>query len=180
MPVVVAAIYLLLALRVRISLEGTLCGAAGNLVLTAGAAGVYIRFDGEIRRAKEGILLKLIPRYAARARKKKEKEAHGKSLRIIRTYLWFAKTGRMEQLAVYMRVGLDDAGQTAMAAGALRALASAALLHAKREAAVDLRITPDFDCASFAAYTRCIFSCQPGDIMLAAIRFALKKKRKQK
>ena len=64
MLVLIAAIYLLLALRVRILLEGALCSAAGSVVLMAGAAGIYIRFDGILRKTNEGVFLKLVPRYA--------------------------------------------------------------------------------------------------------------------
>jgi len=175
MPAVIAAIYLLLALRVRISLEGSLCGAAGSLALSAGAAGVYIRFDGVISRKEEGVFLVLTPRYAA-ARRRQEKEKHIKSLRVVRTYLWFARTGRMEYLAAHVRLGLGDAGETAVATGFVRALAFAALRHLGRGAQVNLHVAPDFDGTSFTAHVRCVFSCQPGDMMLAAVRFFLKKK----
>ena len=177
MPAIIAAIYLLLALRVRISLEGALCGTSGNISFMAGAAGIYVRFDGILRKTNEGVFLKLVPRYAGSTKKKKE--GHGKPLRIIRKFLWLARTGRMEQLTIRLRVGLDDAGQTAVAAGALRALTSAACLQVGCGAAMDLQVIPDFDCASFAAYGRCIFSCQAGDIMLAAIRTVLKKRKKK-
>lgn len=177
MPAIIAAIYLLLALRVRMTLEGALCGAAGNISFVAGAAGIYIRFDGIIRKTNEGIFLKLVPRYAGSTKKKKE--GNGKPLRIIRRYLRLARTGRIEQLTIRLRVGLDDAGQTAVVAGALRALTSIVYLRAGCEAAMDLRVIHEFDCASFAAYGRCIFSCQAGDIMLAAIRSALKKRKKK-
>jgi len=179
MLAMVAAIYLLLALRVRVSLEGSFCDASGNTALSAGTAGFYIRFDGKTRWTQEDGIVKLVPRYAGNPEKKKEKKASGKSLRIVKTYLWFAKAGRMERVAVHMRIGAGDAGKTAIAAGALHAMASAALLRLGRETAVDLRIIPDFDAASLAVYVRCIFSCQPGDIMLAAIRFAMKKRKKK-
>ena len=86
----------------------------------------------------------------------------------------------MEELAVHMRIGAGDAGKTAMAAGVLRALISAAFLRIGCGKILDLRIAPDFDGISFAAYVRCIFSCQPGDMMLAAIRYALKEKRSKR
>jgi len=176
MPAVIGAIYLLLALRVRVSLEGSLCGTGGNLVLSAGAAGMYIRFDGVVK--KEGVFFTIAPRYAVRPKKAKKKEAHRKSVRVLRTYLWFARTGRMERLTVNARIGLGDACETAMIAGALRALASAAVLRVER--GVDLHVVPDFDCASCAMQICCVFSCQPGDIMLAAIRFFMRKKWKSR
>ena len=176
MPAFIAGIYLLLALRVRISLEGSLCGGMGSLVLSAGAAGVYIRFDGIIRQEDSRIFLALVPRYAARSKKKRTKKAHGKSIRIIRRYLWFAKTGRMERLSLQARIGLGDAAGTAVAAGALRALASAVFERAGHGAQTDVYVSPDFERAVFAVRVRCLFSCQPGDMMLAAVRYAMRKK----
>jgi len=177
MPAVIAAIYLLLALRVRVSLEGAFCGEAGSLALSVGAAGAYIRFDGEIRKREEGVFFTLVPRYSARAKKKQTKEANGKSLRVARMYLWLGKTGRMELLSAQIRVGLGDAGGTAVAAGLVHALAAAAMMRAGRSAQINLCVAPDFGCTSLAVHVRCIFSCQAGDMMLAAIRL---KKRKKK
>jgi len=177
MPAVAAAIYLLLALRVRISLEGALCGTSGSLALSAGAAGVYIRFDSTIRKREDGLFFTPIPRYAVHTKKEGMKKERGKSLRIVKTYLWFAKTGRMERLSIRMRVGVGDAAGTAVAAGALRALFFSVLEHMDRGIQMDLQVAPDFEQPAFAAYGHCTFSCQPGDMMLAALRFALKERR---
>ena len=106
------------------------------------------------------------------------KRTRSKPMNIVRTYLWFARAGKMEWLTADVRIGLGAAGETAAAAGILQALASALLLHAGHGAAVQLRVQPDFNHASFAAHAHCIFSCQSGDIILEAIRFALKKKKK--
>jgi len=168
--ILIALAYLLLALRVRIGLNLSVSGTSGSLMLIAGAAGFCLRFDGEIHRESGRLLLTLRPRYGKLSREKRPKEESGRALRIARWYLWFARTGRMERLALDARVGLGDAAQTALAAGCLRALAAAAFSRLESEAAYELRVTPDFGCACFCAQARCIFSCQPGDIMLAAIR----------
>ena len=125
MPAVAAMIYLLLALRVRISLEGTICGAGGSLSLIAGAAGMYIRFDGEITRKKDAYTLLLVPRYRKGRMQKKMKRTRSKPMNIVRTYLWFARAGKIEWLTADVRIGLGAAGETAAAAGILQALAYA-------------------------------------------------------
>ena len=177
--ILVALFYLLLALRVRISLEGALRGTAGSFALGAGAVGINLRFDGIIRKEKGHVFPVMASRYGAHAKKKRKKATHKKTLRMARLYFWFAKTGRMERLSVHIRIGVGDAALTAVAAGALRALAAAAFERVKRGAQVDLCVAPEFGDASFAAHVRCIFSCQLGDIMLAAIRVALKKRKKK-
>ncbi len=180
MLALVALTYLLLAMRVRIRTEAALWGTEGTLLLSAETVGVMIQFDGVILQKEKGILPTVRPRYGRLSMEKKTKAERGKSLRMIRRYLWFARTGKMEQLSLDARVGLGDAAQTAVAAGCLRALASAAFLKLGSEADEELlRITPDFDHAGFCAQLRCIFSCQAGDIMLAAAKAALQKNRRE-
>ena len=178
MPAVIAAIYLLLALRIRILLEVSFCGAEGNIALRAGVSGLYIRFDGIIKR--KGVAFSVVPRYSVQAKKKHSGKAHRKSLRIVRLYLWFARSGRMERMGVRARVGLNDAGKTAMAAGCMRALAHAAFSRVDCEALAEISVMPDFERGGFAGYAYCLFSCQMGDIIAAAIRYALKVKKKHK
>jgi len=168
--ILIALAYLLLALRVRISLCLSLSGTSGSLMLSAGAAGFRLRFDGEIRRVRDGLLLSLRPRYGKLSKDKQPQKESGRTLRIVRWYLWFARTGRMELLSLHVRIGLGDAAQTALAAGCIRALAAAGFLRLESEADHELRVEPDFASPCFCMQARCIFSCQAGDIMLAAIR----------
>ena len=174
MLALVAFVYLLLALRVHIRTEVALCGAAGTLLLSAEAAGVAIRFDGKIHRKGNGIFLTIRPRYGRLSKEKQPKEERGKSLRLTRRYLWFARMGRIELLSLDARIGLGDAAQTAVAAGSMQALAAAAFSRLDSEADSVVCVMPDFERTGFCAQARCIFSCQAGDMMLAAIKAALK------
>ena len=175
----VVVTYLLLAIRVRIRTEASIWGTTGALLLSAQAVGITFRFDGVILRKKKGIFLTVKPRFGRLSRKRKPGEERGKSIRMIRRYLWFARTGKMERLSLDARVGLGDAAQTAVAAGCLRALASAAFMKIGSGASEEMCITPDFDHAGVCVQLRCIFSCQAGDIMLAAARAALQKNRRE-
>lgn len=179
MLALVALVYLLLALRVRIRTEAALCGMAGALMLSAEAAGIAVRFDGEIQQKGKGIFLTIRPRYGRLSKEKKPEEERGKSLRLTRRYLWFARMGRIEQLLLDARIGLGDAAQTAIAAGSLRAIAATAFSRIDSKADFALHVMPDFERAGFCAQVRCIFSCQTGDIMLAALRTALQKNSKK-
>ena len=87
--------------------------------------------------------------------------------------------GRMELLSLDARIGLGDAAQTAVAAGSLRAIAAAVFSRLDCEADCELRVMPDFERAGFCAQACCIFSCQAGDIMLAVLRAALQKNRRE-
>ena len=175
MLALVAFVYLLLAMRVRIRTEVALCGTAGTLLLSAEAAGVAVRFDGEIHRKGNGIFLTIRPRYGRLSKEKKPGEERGMSLRLIRRYLWFARMGRMELLSLDARIGLGDAAQTAVAAGSMQAIAAAAFSRLHSEADSVVCVMPDFERVGFCAQARCIFSCQAGDMMLAAVKAALKK-----
>ena len=139
----------------------------------ADAAGMKLRYDGAILWKEDAPFLRIAPRYGRT--KRKTRADSRKSLRRIRRILWLARTGRMECAMLHARIGLNDASQTALAAGALRALACAALLSCAGGARRELRVTADYDAVCFAAYGRCIFSCQAGDIMLAVLKAAVKK-----
>jgi len=173
LPALIALIYLILCVRVRICTVLSLSGSCGCLMVSASAIGMALRFDAEIRRGNTEIFPAFRPRYGKAAREKKQ--GHEKALRRFRRYLWFARTGRMEHLGFEARIGLGDAGKTALACGCLRAVASSFILRFGRGAVCDLRIAPDFSHTCFSAYASCTFSCQMGNILLAA----LKKNRKE-
>ena len=175
MPLLAAVIYLLLAMRMRIGLNVSLSGTRGSVILSAGAAGIWLRYDAEIHLDKNQPLIRA--RY--RALRKKEKRKTGKSLYMIRRYLWLAKTGRMDRISFCARIGLEDAKETALAAGCLQAVASALLSAVNREGRQACFVFPDFDSSGYCAQLCCIFSCQAGDIMLAAIKAAVRKSRRE-
>lgn len=175
-----AALYLLLALRVRVTADASLCGAGSSLSLCASVAGIELRFDGELRREDDGFFLHLIPRYGALPHASGSASLRVRRLRAARPYLLAAAhAGRLEQLTFHARLGFEDAAQTAVAAGAIRALIRALCAGLFGNAPCDLRITPDFGGVGFAAHARCIFSCQAGDIMFTVIKTAVRKTRRE-
>ena len=172
----IAALYLLLALRVRIQVDASLCGEGSALSLSAWATGVELRFDGELRREEGSLFLHIAPRYGGPLRMKTSTKLRVRQLRRARPYLLAAvRAGRLEQVTVHARLGLEDAAQTAVTAGSVCALLLAALARLDAGAPCDVRIAPDFGGVGLTAHACCIFSCQAGDIMFAVIRFAVRK-----
>lgn len=176
----IAAVYLLLALRVRLQADASICGAGSSLSLAAGAAGVELRFDGVLRRGEDGFFLHITPRYGAPLHFSKPAKLHIRRLRIARPYMLAAvHAGRLEQITLRARLGFEDAAWTAVAAGSLRALVLALRACLGSDAPCELRITPDFGGVGLVAHARCIFSCQAGDIMFAVIKTAVRKTRRE-
>ena len=161
----VALIYLLLAMEVTLRARLCLDGARGSVQLEAGALGVFFHMDAEL--SLEPGHTRLIRRYAAqRARKRRRRTV---PLRAARPYLLAAlRAGRVERARLAMRLGMEDAAQTAMAAGTMRALvlALSASLGLRAEALVE----PEFRARCFLMAAQGIFSARPGDIMFAMIR----------
>ena len=176
----IAAVYLLLALRVRLQADASICGAGSSLSLAAGAAGVELRFDGVLRRGEDGFFLHITPRYGSPLHFSKPAKLHIRRLRIARPYMLAAvHAGRLEQITLRARLGFEDAAWTAVAAGSIRALVLALRACLISDAPCVLRITPDFGGVGLVAHARCIFSCQAGDIMFAVIKTAVRKTRRE-
>ncbi|MGN0997312.1 MAG: hypothetical protein ACI4PG_10430 [Candidatus Ventricola sp.] len=166
----VALIYLLLAMEVTVRARLCLDGARGSVQLEAGAMGVFFHMDGELSLGPGRP--RMTRRYAAQRARKCQGRAI--SLRTARPYLLAAiRAGRVERARLFIRLGLEDAAQTAMAAGALRALALAlfAGLGLRSEALVE----PEFRAPCFLMAAQGIFSARPGDIMFAMIRVLVRR-----
>lgn len=179
MLALIAAVYLLLALRVRIMAEVSLCRGQGCLQIHAGAAGVVLCYEAKIACTSGGIPVRIEPRYPFHQRKKNKSKKKGQSFPAIRWFLWLARAGSMELLRVNVRLGTGDAAQTAMLSGCIRAVCAALFARMGGEAEKELCVFPDFAYTGFAAHACCIFSCQGGDIILAAVKDAVNKRRKR-
>lgn len=83
-------------------------------------------------------------------------------------------TVRVHELEMMLRIGLDEAWSTAIAAGSTHATLNSALGAAQLSAVSRVQIIPDFAATCFCAHLRCIFSVTLGDIMLSVIKTALK------
>ena len=99
-----------------------------------------------------------------------------RALRFARAAL---RASRFARFQVGARIGLLEAQQTAVAAGALRALLTSVLAAAPRARACEVAVVPDFAGAGLLLSARCIFAFTPGDIMVAAIGAAVRKRRKE-
>lgn len=171
----IAAVYLLLALRVRICAQAAFSHVDGSVSLSMGAAGAELRFDGELRMAQDGIRVCLVPRYGVLPRVGRGGGTRRDRLRRAKGWLrTFLRAVRIERAVLDLRVGMADAAQTAAAVGTLRAAGAAWAAYAG-EYVPCIRIVPDFGNSGVAARACCIFSFQLGDIMLAAFRGAAKK-----
>lgn len=176
----IAAVYLLLALRVRVQADASICGPGSSLSLAALAAGVELRFDGVLRRGEAGFFLHVMPRYGAPLHASLPARLRIRQLRSARPYLLAAMRAlRLEQVTLHARLGFEDAAETAVAAGCLRALLQALRAGIGSDAPCELRVTPDFGGVGLVAHARCIFSCQAGDIMFAVIKTAVRKTRRE-
>ena len=168
----VALFYLLLATRFTVRGRLCLCGAQGSVQLEAGALGVYFHMDEELSLTPGGRILR--PRYGPSHLKPPRR--HSMTLRSARPY-WRSvlRAGRMDRARLSVRLGLDDAAKTAVAAGAVRALVLSLL--AGLDVPMELRVEPDFRSACFLVAVQGIFSARPGDIMFAMIRVLARRRR---
>lgn len=176
---VIAAVYLLLALRIHIGAEAAVRGTEASLSLNVGALGLRLHVDGELRREAKGLALR-IGQGNAPLRLSRPTKAQTQHMRRLWPYALAAiRAGRFEGLALQVRLGLGDAAQTALAAGALRALLSALLAALGGGLPCMLRIVPDFKGTGLEAHGQGVFLFQAGDVMAAVMRAALKRARKE-
>lgn len=167
----VLALYLLLC--VRVTAEVCAGAAKGRFAFSVdiGALAFHIHVDGygEGRRLAARLPL-------PKLKKKPDVKGFRRGWPIVRAVL---RRADWELIALHARMGLDDAGATAMLAGGVRALADGLLAGLGRSACSDIRIMADFAARDVTATARCIVSMRVGDIMLAAAKAAGKKQRKE-
>lgn len=177
----IAALYLLLALRIHLEAEGFVQGRTGGLTMHVGAAGVVLHMEGKLQRDQEGLLLSMTSRSSRAIRLSGPNGQQKKRMRKAWPYVRAAlRAGRVEGLGIQIRLGLEDAAETALAAGALAAALSALLAGLGIRTPWALRVMPDFKDAGFAARGYGAFSFQAGDIAAAVMRTALKRAGKKK
>ncbi|MBQ7886099.1 MAG: DUF2953 domain-containing protein [Clostridia bacterium] len=172
----IALAYWLLCVRLCVQLEAFLANGQGGASFSVGALGVFVRRDYVLTQGKHALAFRAQPRYG---KEKQGDQRRSLSLaRLVKSILMDAlRGGRFERLTVHLRLGFGDACDTAVASGAAHALICAVLAAAGGLQVCDLRVTPDFDRACLCARMSGIFSCQPGDIMLAALKQARRKRK---
>ena len=177
----IAALYLLLALRIHLEAEGFVHGGTGELALRVGAAGMALHLEGQLRRDREGLLLSMTSRRSRSIRLRRPTGQQEQRMRMAWPYVRAAlRAGRLEGLGLQIRLGLEDAAETAIAAGALAAILSALLAGLGGGMPWALRVTPDFRNAGFSAQGRFACSFQAGDIVAAVTRTAIKRAGREK
>lgn len=176
MLALVALAYWLLCLRLQVCIEASLYDWHGNVSLRVGAYGISLRYDTEIWLAEKPSLVHAKPRYPSVQRKRTKWQKHIR--RFLRSHLRSIITERrFERIVIHARVGMGDAAETAIACGALQTVLYT-LFMPTDGGCCDLRIIPDYSCACLCAMAQGIFSCQPGDIILAALQDARRKQKK--
>lgn len=166
MLALVGLAYLLLSVPVTLKLivcvNGRKCWSqASALALGAGA-----RVDARVLWRGH---LHILPRYGQAW----EENRSGESAAPPAVLRRLARMGRWDIGAL---VGLDDAAQTAMAVGALRAGLCALMAGLRMEG--DVRVGADFRTQRFLMTARCIIHAPLGDIIFSAARAAMKERRR--
>jgi len=168
----IAWVYILLCVRIRVQIEAAWVNGQGNAAFCVGALGVYLRRDFML--TMQAFSIQAQPRYG----KKGKKNTPDRSRKI---RIWLAeamRSNRFEQISLYLRLGLGDACETAVATGAVRALGSTIFAAACNGKLFDWHVTPDFTKPCLCAYLRGLASWQLGDVVLAALKQMRKKRRK--
>lgn len=174
MPVVIALAYSLLCLRLRVQLEAAWWDQKGSAALRVGLLGMHLRRDYALALCAQAPFVCVRLRNGKPLRKKKTKERD----RSIRSHLLsILRVKRFESFALHVRLGLGDACETAVAAGAVQALSCAMLVRVCEMDRCDLRVSPDFSRCCLQAHMTGIFSCRLGDIILAALTAARRKRK---
>lgn len=178
--ILIALFYLLLCVPVTVRLCIGLSDAQSTVEASAFAMGIGMRFDGIIEQKSGALTLRLKPRYGAGLRKPHMKAPSLDALRRAKPFILAAmREVEFTHLDLHMRLGMEEAWSTAVAAGAIRAAASAVLSCLKNVPPCDLHVEADFRAPCFLMSAHCIFSAMPGDIMFAVIKTAVKKTQKE-
>ena len=165
----VLALYLLLCVRVT---ADVCAGASDGGITFAADVGVlmfHVQVSGRVEERRLAARFPL-PKFKT----KPDAKALHKGRAAVRAVL---QSADWELIALHVRTGLEDAGATAMLAGGVRALADGLLAGLGRSSCGDIRVMADFAARDAAATARCIVSMRAGDIILAAAKAAVNKKR---
>ena len=164
----IALAYWMLCVRIRVQIEVFLINWQAGATFSASILGVHIRRDYVLIRGERPFSL----RFKLCGRKQKAKKESSMSRFISRLakhiLLDSLRNGRFERIK--LRLALGDACETAIASGAAHALLSALFACMGGLRGCDLCVAPDFKADRLCMHAVGLFSCQPGDIMLAALK----------
>ena len=169
----IALAYLLLCLRIRVRMDVSFANGRGLASFAVGTMGAYLRRDFALVQGRSILSIRAEPLHGKPMPKRSARRG-----RLIRRYLLDAlRSRRFERMAVHLRIGLGDACETAVAAGAVQALSCAMLVRVCEMDRCDLRVSPDFSRCCLQVHMTGILSCRLGDIILAALTAARRKRK---
>ena len=180
MFLLIGLLYLLLCCPIVIRIMVGINGSEGGVRADISYLGVCMCYHQELS-WKDALAYVKSLLFERRQNWKKRGEDPGRRIKTGRSQQMLFRlhaAGRFEQLDLKARVGLADAAQTAVAVGACRAVFSS-ILSALTGGKRCVCVAADFERPCFCLDMRCIFSVSPGDMMLAAARAALIKKRRE-
>jgi len=174
----IALMYILLCVRLRVQLEGAFSDGQGSAVFCVGTGGVYLRREFVLVRGERAYMIRFVPRGSMGKKERKGNHVSAFISSFMRRFMLDSlRNGRFDRLMIHLQLGLGDACETAVAAGALRALLCSLLAAAGNLSACELRIMPVFSQTCLHVRLRGIFLWQVGDIMFAALKSALRKRK---
>ena len=161
-------IYLTLCLPAYLRIDACAGESGAALHACAGVGVVCLRYD--VRIVLDGGRLCVKQQPFRRGRRKRSASQTRKSLKkVLRSILRVSHT---QNICAYARIGLEDAAQTALAAGAVRAVFCAAMAGVRHAAQC---VIPDYGSAGVLITLRCIFAASPGDTLAELARRAIAK-----
>ena len=139
-------------------------------------------FDGVIERRRGVLSLSLSPRYTKNRRPKGSMpKLRIQTLQATRPFVRAVlDTAQWQTLQLRLRLGLEEAWSTAVAAGSVRALVLALLAGLRHVPPCDIHVDADFRAPCLVMTAHCVFSVRAGDVMLAVLRTAARKAKRQR
>ena len=178
MLILIALVYLLLCLRLRVQIDVSIDRIQGDVSLSVGAFGLSVRHEAEIVSKKNGVGFCLESR-GKMGNKRKNSAAQKIAVHLIVPYFRdVIRQRRIDRLTLHVHLGLGDACSTAVAVGGVYALFGILASAVVNPASCVMHVKPDFAKACFHVRGQGIFFCQVGDIMLAVIQSTWKKRQK--
>ena len=168
-------LYLALCMPVSLQAFAGLNDAESSFSFAARGLLISLRIDGLLAKAEGRLQGALRERYG------KQDDAGGNDVELLGhpELRPFAKEvmhrAQAERIQIHLRIGMEEASSTAMASGAARAFLSSLVNSVQGPAPCEVEVEPDFQEPGFVLTARCIFFVRAGDLILAALKTAVKK-----
>lgn len=170
---IIPAVYLLMCLPVYLRADAYVCDTGAGLHVFVGMMGIGVRAD--IRLLFEDGRLRIVRRQT-KGRKRQGPADWGLLRRFLRAMI---RRAHASHIAVSAHIGTGDAAATALLAGALQAVLSAAACRVKGQRA-DIHVNPSYDRTALCLCAGGILLASGGDIIGALIRDAFIERRSEK